>query len=411
MAESGCDVNAEKATLLMRTVGLLIESSRAYGRGLLHGIARYVRTCNDWSIVYQERMLGDATPANLAGRNCDGIIARIDTSRQRNWLIKLKIPVVDLRGRWDIAKFPRIISDDKAIAELAAQHLLARGSRDFAFCGFAGADYSQRRRDFFCAAIRAAGHTVTVYENPAAPRGADTTANESTAAAHERAMGNWLNRLPRGIGLMACNDVCGRRVLDLCHVHGLRVPDQIAVIGVDNDEVLCDLAEPPMSSIMLPTERIGYQAAELLSHMMAGGKPAHHAILISPGDVMKRRSTNISVADDRYVGAALEFIQKKACTGINVENVLDHLASNKLLVSRSTLDRRFREKLQCTPKDQILEIRLESVRQLLVDTTDSIEQIAQRVGLAGASQLAALFKHRTGETPGEFRAKARLGHK
>ncbi|MGC8625784.1 MAG: xylose operon transcription regulator XylR, partial [Phycisphaerae bacterium] len=124
----------------MRTVGLLVESSRAYGRGLLYGIARYVRTCNDWSIVYQERMLGDATPANLVGRHCDGIIARIDTLRQRNWLIKLKIPVVDLRGRWDIAKFPRIISDDKAIAELAAQHLLARGSRHFAFCGFAGAD-------------------------------------------------------------------------------------------------------------------------------------------------------------------------------------------------------------------------------------------------------------------------------
>ncbi|MGC9260235.1 MAG: XylR family transcriptional regulator [Phycisphaerae bacterium] len=395
----------------MRTVGLLVESSRAYGRGLLRGIAKFVRMHNEWSIIYQERMLGDATPANLAGRHCDGILARIDTLRQRNWLIKLKIPVVDLRGRWDIAKFPRIISDDKAIAELAAQHLLARGSRHFAFCGFAGADYSQRRRDFFCAAIHAAGHTVTVYESPAAPRGADTTANESIAAAHERAMGNWLKRLPQGIGLMACNDVCGRRVLDLCHVHDLPVPEQIAVIGVDNDEVLCDLAEPPMSSIMLPTERIGYQAAELLSGMMDGSKPAQHEILIPPVGVMKRRSTDAAAVEDPYVAAALDFIREKACTGIDVEDILDHLASNKLLVSRSTLDRRFREILHFSPKDQILTIRLERVRQLLVDTTDSVERIAQRVGLAGASQLAALFKHRTGETPGEFRAKARLRHK
>ena len=395
----------------MRTVGLLIESSRAYGRGLLHGIAKFVRTHNDWSIVYQERMLGDAAPLEPGIRRCDGVIARIDTIRQRNRLIKLKIPVVDVRGRWDIPQFPRMISDDRAVAELAARHLLARGSRHFAFCGFAGADYSQSRRNYFCSAIRAAGHTAAIYESPAAPRGADTAANESTAAAHEREMGNWLKRLPQPVGLMACNDVCGRRVLDLCHVLGLRIPEQIAVIGVDNDEVLCDLAEPPMSSIILPTQRIGYQAAELLSDMMDGIKPARHEILIPPIEVMKRRSTDVAVVEEPYVAVALAFIREKACTGISVEDILNHLANHKLLVSRSTLDRRFREMLHFSPKDQILEVRLERVRQLLLDTTDSVERIARQVGLAGAPQLAALFKRCTGETPGEYRAKARLGHK
>ncbi len=395
----------------MRTVGLFIESSRVYGRGLLRGIAKFVRIHNEWSIVYQERMLGDVTPLDLGHRHCDGIIARIDTIRQRNRFIKLRIPLVDLRGRWDIPKFPHLISNDKAIAELAAQHLLARGSRHFAFYGFAGADYSQRRRDYFCAAIHAAGHTTAVYESPAAPRGSDTTANESTAALHERKMSHWLKGLPQPIGLMACNDVGGRQVLDICHVLGLRVPEQISVIGVDNDEVLCDLAEPPMSSIILPTERIGYQAAELLSDMMDGRKPAQHEILIPPIEVMKRRSTDAAVVEEPYVAAALAFIREKACTGINVEDILDHLANHKLLVSRSTLDRRFREILHFTPKEQILTIRLERVRQLLLDTTDSVERIAQQVGLAGASQLAALFKHCTGETPGEYRAKARPGYK
>ena len=392
----------------MRIVGLLIESSRAYGRGLLHGIARYARTHNDWSIFYQEGTLGDAASLDFAGQHCDGIIARIDTLRQRNRLLKLKIPVVDLRGRWDIPQFPRIVMDDRAVSELAAQHLLARGSRHFAFCGFAGTDYSRRRRNYFCAAIEAARYRPHVYESPAAPRGTETTANESNASVHERNMGRWLNSLPQPIGLMACNDICGRRILNLCRVHGLRVPEHMAVIGVDNDEVLCDLAEPPMSSIMLPTERIGYQAAELLSGMMDGTKPLHHEMLIPPSDVMRRRSTDAAAVEDPYVAAALAFIRAKADTGINVVDILDHLANIHLPVSRSTLDRRFRETLHFSPKDQILNIRLERVRQLLVDTTDSVEQIARRVGLAGAAQLAALFKHRTGQTPGEFRERPRV---
>lgn len=120
-------------------------------------------------------------------------------------------------------------------------------------------------------------------------------------------MGRWLKSLAQPIGLMACNDICGRRILNLCRVHGLRVPEHMAVIGVDNDEVLCDLAEPPMSSIMLPTERIGYQAAELLSGMMDGTKPLRHEILIPPSDVMRRRSTDVAAVEDPYVAAAAGF--------------------------------------------------------------------------------------------------------
>ena len=390
----------------MRIVGLFIESSRAYGRGLLLGIAKYMRARNDWSIVYQERTLGDAIPAHLAGRRFDGVLARIDTIRQRDWLSKLNIPVIDLRGSWDHPRFPRILIDDKAVAELAAQHLLARGTRYFAFCGFAGADYSQNRRDSFCTAIRAAGHTVSVYESPAAPRGAGTSAYESTAAAHEQEMGNWLRRLPQPTGLMACNDVCGRQVIELCHLHGMKVPDHIAVIGVDNDEMFCELAEPTMSSVILPTERIGYQAAELLSAMMNGTEPPRHEVLIPPVAVMKRHSTDAAVGDDPYVASALAFIRENARTGINVEDILDHLANLGLNISRSTLDRKFRKALRCSPKDQILEVRLERIRQLLWSTTYSLERIAALVGLSGASQLAMVFKHRTGQTPGEFRAMA-----
>lgn len=390
----------------MRTVGLIIESSRAYGRGLLHGIARFARTHNNWSIVYRESMLADSIAAVLARRSCNGVLARIETIQQRNSLLKLKIPVVDLRGRWVTPQFPQLICDQKAVAELAAQHLLLRGYRRFAFCGFAGADYSQHRMRHFSQALHKAGYDLSIYESPAAPHRADTNINENRAMAYEAEMSDWLRQLPTQTGIMACNDVCGRLVLNLCHKLRLDVPNHIAVIGVDNDELLCDLAEPAMSSISLPTERIGFQAAELLAGMMDGKKYAQHRILMPPIDVIVRRSTDFTVVEDPYVAAAMAYIREKACTRIKVDRLLDHLASKNMLISRSTLDRRFQHALNCLPKDQILDFRMRAVRQLLLDTTYSIERIAEMVGMSRASQLAAQFKRHTGQTPGEYRAKA-----
>lgn len=392
----------------MRIVGLIIESSRAYGRGLLHGIARFARTHNNWSIVYRESMLADSITDVLAKSSCNGVLARIETIQQRNALLKLKIPVVDLRGRWVTKQFPQLICDQKAVAELAAQHLLGRGYRRFAFCGFAGADYSQHRMRYFAQAIRHAGYDLSIYESPAAPHRAGTNINENRAMAYEAEMADWLRQLPVQTGIMACNDVCGRLVLNLCHKHHLDVPNHIAVIGVDNDELLCDLAAPAMSSISLPTERLGFQAAELLAGMMDGKKSAHRKILLPPIDVIVRRSTDFTVAEDPYVVAAMAYIREKACARINVDHILDHLASKNMLISRSTLDRRFQHALHCLPKDQILNFRMRAVRQLLLDTTYSLERIAGMVGVSRDSQLAAQFKRHTGQTPGDFRNNARM---
>ncbi len=392
----------------MRTVGLLIESSRGYGRGLMRGIAKFVRMHNDWSIIYQERMLADAIPLQMEQTKCDGILARIDTDIQKNWLVKRRIPVVDLRGRIVIPRIPRLIPDDKAVAEMAAEHLLSRGSRHFAFCGFARADYSQTRRDYFCAAIRAAGHSVMVYESPTAAERIDTVGTEISGTAHAAELGNWLCDLPRQTGMMACNDICGRNVLDLCHIHGITVPDHVALIGVDNDEILCDLADPAMSSVILPTESIGFQAAELLAHMMNGEMALRPEILIAPIGIMKRRSTHAVVEDDPCMMEALAFIRANACAGINVDQVLDHLAGKNILVSRSTLDRHFHETLKSSPKEQITNARMDRVRQLLRDTNWPVQKIAEDVGMAGAAQLAAVFKHSAGMTLGEYRDIGRL---
>ena len=393
----------------MRIVGLIIESSRAYGRGLLHGIARFARTHEHWSIVYRESMLADSITAVLAKSSCNGVLARIETIQQKTALLKLNIPVVDLRGRWMTPQFPQMICDQKAVAELAAQHLLARGYRRFAFCGFAGADYSQHRMRYFALAVRKAGYDLSIYETPAAPHRADTNINENRAMAYEAQMANWLRKLPPQTGIMACNDVCGRLVLNLCHKQHLDVPNHIAVIGVDNDELLCDLAAPTMSSIRLPTEHIGFLAAELLERMMDGKKSAHRKTLLPPIDVTVRRSTDFTVAEDPYVVAAMAYIREKACTRINVDHILDHLASKNMLISRSTLDRRFQHALHCLPKDQILNFRMHRVRQLLLDTTYSLERIADMVGVSRASQLAAQFKRHTGQTPGDFRSNAHMG--
>ncbi|NNM87559.1 MAG: substrate-binding domain-containing protein, partial [Phycisphaerae bacterium] len=222
-----------------KVVGLLIESSRVYGRGLLRGIAKFTRIHNNWSILYQERMLSDRIPPWLVKRKCDGIIARIETREEFDFLCHRRIPVVDLCGVYRSQKIPRILPDERRVADLAAEHLQSRGLRNFAFCGFAGADYSEHLRNYFIHAVGTSGRPVAVYEGAKVRAGTPVTAIEAESLLHETELEDWLAGLPKPVGIMACNDIRGRQVLNACHCRRILVPDQAAVIGFDNDDVLC----------------------------------------------------------------------------------------------------------------------------------------------------------------------------
>ncbi|MGC9260485.1 MAG: XylR family transcriptional regulator [Phycisphaerae bacterium] len=390
-----------------KVVGLLIESSRVYGRGLLRGIAKFIRIHDNWSVLYQERVLGDRIPAWLQKVRCDGIIARIETSEELEFIRRRRIPAVDLRGIHPAAKIPRILNDEQNVAELAAEHLRSRGFHNFAFCGFSGADYSEHLRDYFIGAIGASERKVAVFEGDKARSGMRVAAIEAESLLHEKELEGWLAGLPKPVGIMACNDIRGRQVLNACHCCGIWVPDQTAVIGFDNDEVLCELANPPLSSVAPATERIGYLAAEMLAGMMTGKYPEKQEILVPPIGVITRRSTDVLAIADPALVAALRFIRDKSGRGINVESILDHIAATVKPVSRSWLEHRFMEILKHTPKDEIMNVRIAGIETLLLETTWSLEKIAEKVGLQSAAQLSTLFRRRTGHTPGDFRKNAR----
>ncbi|HET6247530.1 MAG TPA: substrate-binding domain-containing protein [Tepidisphaeraceae bacterium] len=199
---------------------------------------------------------------------------------------------------------------------MGADHLLQRGFQRFGFCGFSSLEYSTRRRDWYLEYLREKGYSAHTYDDQAADGIMTTSRRESDAMLHENELSDWLASIAKPIGIMACNDVRGRQVLSACRTMGISVPDEIAVIGVDNDDILCDLSIPPLSSVIPATERIGFEAASLLDKMLDGERLAANDVTIEPLGVMVRLSTDVLAVEDRQVAAALRFIREHACRGI-----------------------------------------------------------------------------------------------
>lgn len=386
-----------------KKIALLIESSRAYGRGVLRGIATYARTHANWSIYQEERALGDPPPKWLRNWRGDGIIARADTKQLASEIRRLELPTVDLSGLFPLPGVPVIETDDRGVMQMACDHLLERGFRNFAFCGFAGAGYSERRKALAVEHVAPFGVTVSVCETPH-QRLTSTSEIESSGVLNERKLGDWLVDLHKPAALLACNDIRAQQVLNVCRERGVHVPDEVAVMGVDNDEVVCELADPPLSSVENDTVRIGHEAAALLTRMIDGNPPPQFRQVIEPLGIVIRRSTDVLAVDDTAVAAALRFIHDHACDGIGVPDVVRHLP-----VSRSTLERRFLRTVGKSPRAEINRIRIERIKQLLVDTEYKLAVVARMTGFMHAEYMSALFKASTGLTPGKYRKLHQLG--
>jgi LacI family transcriptional regulator len=381
---------------------LLIESSRGYGRGLLRGIADYVRVHGPWSIYLQRHHLYDATPAWLKDWRGDGIIARVENRRIARSLRCRRVPVVDVRGRLLDLDMPAILTDDAAGARIAAAHLLERGFRRFAYCGYAGTPYSDERSRVFNQVIEQAGFRCFTYESPTHLRGRHPERPEIEGRLGEEHVMRWLRKLPRPIGLMAGNDARGQQVLNACRDLGIQVPEEMAVVGVDNDDVICDLCDPPLSSVLPNTARIGYEAAALLDRMMRGEAAPRQPIYIEPVGIVTRRSTDVLAIENADVTAALRFIRDHACDGISVEDVIAHVS-----VSCSALERQFGKILGRTPKAEIVRVQLDRVKQLLAETVWPLKKVALEAGFKHTEYMCAVFKSKFGQTPGQYRAQAR----
>jgi LacI family transcriptional regulator len=387
-------------------VALIIETSVVYGRQILHGIARYGRAHGSWSVFLDERELLAPPPDWLLGWDGDGVICRPTTPELAEVLAQRGIPAVDLNDRYGFLGLPRISSDMPAVGRLAAEHLLERGFRDIAFCGFSGEVWSlERLRGVRDAVEDATGAELRgVFESPWA------SLRERPWQDERGRIAAWLGELPRPLGIVACNDVRGHHVLDACKYLGLAVPEEVAVVGVDNAETFCELCDPPLSSVVPDAERIGFEAAALLDSLMSAAKspqvlaavfePSREACdrRIGPRSVMTRQSSDVLAIDDPAIARAVRFIRERACEGISVADVASHAH-----ISRSALERGFRRLLNHSPQEEIRAVRLKRIKQLLAETDWPLARIAEATGYEHPEYMMVQFKRVVGQTPSEWR--------
>ena len=335
---------------------------------------------------------GAGLPPWLREWRGDGIIARVDGAAIAAALRRSGVPVVDVSAALATPVFPRVVTDSAAATALAAEHLRERGFRNFAYCGDARFRWSVQRGRFFGEQVKEMGAIAAHFPQPAAAR------------AEQAALVAWLRALPKPVGLLACYDVRGQQVLEACHEAGLAVPDEVAVIGVHNDELLCDLCDPPLSSVIPDARRAGYEAAALLEKMMNGADVPVTTRWIEPVGVAARQSTDVVAVADTRVSAAVRYIREHAVSGIDVQDVL-----RAVPISRTLLERKFKQLIGHSPHEHIQRVRIERVKSLLVTTKLSIGDIAERVGVEHPEYLSVAFRRMTGMSPREYRARHRAG--
>ena len=368
-------------------VAVLVPSSISYTRGALCGIGRYARLHGGWRLrldvtpaVKDLRILGPSRP--------DGIIAFATHSAWVSPLVGMNIPVVNVSSQLRIDLFPQVRPHGQAIGRKVAEYFLGKGFRHLAYAGVAHHWYSQERLEGFVAAGRQGGAEPEVLQTA---QGDD-----------RRRLSEWLGALVRPVAVMACNDFRGSLVLETCRQLGLHVPDDVTVVGVDDDPVLCEFSNPTLSSVDVRAEQVGARAARLLERMMAGGSVDGMEHRIEPGEVVTRQSSDTLAVSDPDVAEALRYIRANAHRPIGVPDVLRHVS-----VGRRALEVRFRRRLGSTPAREIQRAHVERARHLLVESDKPLAEVAAESGFAGAARLSEAMRRLTGTTPGAYRSQAR----
>ncbi|MEW4490185.1 DNA-binding transcriptional regulator [Thalassoglobus sp. JC818] len=355
-----------------------------------------MRKHDEWSVFLEQRDLSSDPPLWLNHWNGDGILSRATTSRLADAVAAKGIPLVELTDRREDLGFCHVWSDDAKIGKLAAEHLLDRGFRHLAFCGFSGEAWSERRQNAYENTVRQKLGDSAVYNSTWFGTAARPWEEE------QEHLSRWINELEKPVGIFACNDVRGQQILDTCFQDDVAVPEEVAVIGVDNDEILCQLCRPPLSSVVPNAELVGYRAAETLSKLMNGEHVDEPKVFVPPLGISTRQSTDVVAIEDQTVASALRFIRENACSGITVEDVLQIVP-----MSRSSLERKMRKYLNRSPQQEIRKVQVKRAQQLLTETDLPLEKIANLCGFQHPEYMHVVFRREIGQTPGAYRKRGR----
>lgn len=373
---------------------LLVESSRASGRALLCGIANYANHHGPWSFYWEPGGLEKAGPV-LRSLEADGIILR-DVGKVEEALACGMPAVVIGHQQSEIHGLVNVVTDSESIGRMGAEHLLGCGFKNFAFCGYKEnpverTAWSEIRRRSFSERIQETGREVPPYR-------AVSMAPQDWAK-ERRSLARWLASLPKPVGIMACNDDCSQCVMEACKAAGLVVPDSVGVIGADNDEVVCGLTSPPLSSIAINFERAGYEAAHALDGLMRRSRVVPRRITAAATHVVPRRSTDFVAAEEPHLARSLQFIRDGARGNVSVDEVA--LAAG---LSRRALEKRFRKQLGRSVLEEIRRVRTDQIARLLVETDLSVGEIAEMLGFTDAQHIARYFRGGKNITPLLYRA-------
>lgn len=382
-----------------RNVAVLMNLSRPYDRQVLRGITAYVKDAGLSWRFYAEEDPADKIPdfAQWAGH---GLIVDLDDSRLFRALDGVSLPIVGI-GRFGSCRRPNartatVGPDDETIGAMAADHLMECGLRQFAFCGIRrrGPDpWSDVRCGAFRQRLRERGFSCFRYT------GKNVSARHWLRMLRELVA--WLDALPKPIGIMACNDWRARHVLEAARQLNRRVPEEVAVIGVDNDELTCEMADPPLSSIVPATREIGYQAARTLDRLMSG-RGRVPDVLVPPARLFGRQSTDLLAITEPMMHRALRLIRDRAGESVGAPEI-----ARAVGVSRATLDARFKRILGRTVQQELRRFRCEMARDLLLATRLPLHEIARRCGFRSAPYLCYVFHRETGNSPAAVRQHGR----
>jgi LacI family transcriptional regulator len=379
-----------------RSVILLVPSAREFDRGFRRGVFEYAHTHGPWVFyeeapAYLQRLTPGQRLRHLRDWKADGLI--VVQSRYPE-VASLALPTVVAIGTHTLGpEYAQAVCADVEIGRMGARTLLGLGLRNFAYCGLEGLDFSDNRGAGFRREVEQAGSKTEVYSS-------STQHSGKSWYVEEKLLARWLVELRKPVGLMACNDDRARTVAEICRMSGIRVPDDVAILGVDNDEQVCRSANPPISSIALATERGGYDAAALLQALMQGKKPSKRTVTVHPTREVRRQSTDILAIQDPFMLRALRFIRENSNRNIRV-----HEVSSAARLSLRALQDRFWQELGHTPLEEVHRSRVDRIAQLLLETNMSVGEIGRACGFDEPSHVARFFARRTGMTPLAYRQK------
>jgi LacI family transcriptional regulator len=375
---------------------LLIDTAGAVGRDLVMGISRYSAENGPWTIQFEYRTLDSMPPKWLRQWRGDGIISRTINARQERVLKAAKLPLVELLGHPETGGY-RVRTDFAAEARMVVEHFVGCGLRHFAYFSLGESWWIKGLRETYCQVLAERGAESCTYRVP--------TALAKMPLWHEKQrpeLANWIASLPRPIGVFTPGDMHSVRLLDICHEMNVAVPEELSILGRGNDPVICGAARPTLSSVDLDARRVGFEAARLLDHMMAG-KSGDECVDIPPSRIVVRQSTDLVAIEDPDVAQAVRIIRESACGDLNVSDIAEDVG-----ISRRVLESRFLKHLGRSPKSEIMRVRIETAKRLLAQTDKSSESIARKCGFCSREYFTRVFRDKVGMTLEAYRRMQRI---